>query len=326
MKKLNLGSGLDYRQGWINVELNKKLKADLYFDLRKDFPLEKASFDYVLAQDILEHFTKEDAKRFIKECYRVLKVGGVLELRFPNILQIISQFRKDTEVLIKFLYGNTEVAGELGSHKFGYTEKTIRKLLKESDFWVESIEKKTTNFVVVAKKVKRRKAVFSVVFSGLDSGAWGGAEKFLWQLSEEIKTVGVSSSFLVVESSVFCQKLQSDNRKVSTMPMRMDIIGGLKGLIKFFLFLPYATYLLWKKLKQTKTKGEVILVLPGISDKIILTPLARILKIPVVWLEFSPLSDVFKVNFGIPKALYRLVGFLCDTVFIPKKNCFMKQS
>ncbi|MEM3074693.1 MAG: hypothetical protein QW727_02005 [Candidatus Pacearchaeota archaeon] len=42
MKKLNLGYGKDYRKGWINVEFNKEVKADVYVNLIKNYLLKIA--------------------------------------------------------------------------------------------------------------------------------------------------------------------------------------------------------------------------------------------------------------------------------------------
>ena len=44
MKFLNLGSGLDYRESteeikWVNLDCDRKIKADIYTDLEKNFPV-----------------------------------------------------------------------------------------------------------------------------------------------------------------------------------------------------------------------------------------------------------------------------------------------
>ena len=51
MKKLNLGSGFDYKRGWINVDINnkdiygRKIKIDVKHDLNKSpWPFKKNEF------------------------------------------------------------------------------------------------------------------------------------------------------------------------------------------------------------------------------------------------------------------------------------------
>lgn len=38
-----------------------------------------------MASHILEHFTKEDGRRFLKECYRILAPGGLLHIAVPDM-------------------------------------------------------------------------------------------------------------------------------------------------------------------------------------------------------------------------------------------------
>lgn len=53
--KINLGCGKDYREGWINVDFNKEVKADIYADFTSKLPLKNNYADLVLLDNILEH-------------------------------------------------------------------------------------------------------------------------------------------------------------------------------------------------------------------------------------------------------------------------------
>jgi len=319
-KRLNLGCGIDYKEGWINADLDKSVKADLYFDVRKKFPLKDSQYSYILVQDLLEHLTKEDRRRFLEECWRVLTPGGKIEIRVPNIFQIFRQFRRDPEVLIKFIYGHTEKSGEIGAHKFGYTKESLIKTLKVTGFMPLSLIRETTNYVCIAKKIKKESLPAYILISGQDSGGIGGSEIFLYQLAKQLQKKRIKVSFFTVAVSDFDKYLKKRKEDVLSLSFRMDVIGGWKGFIKFFLYLPAAIFLSLLLLKKFKEKGGDLILIPGFSDKLILTPLAKLTGLSVIWLEYAPLWSVFKRNFYIPKILYRLVKGLPDKVIIPSEN------
>ena len=82
MVKLNLGSGKDYREGFINIDNSPYIKKDLALDLDAyPFPFDDNSVDYVLAMAVIEHL--EDMKGFMEEIHRILKPGGKLRFRVP---------------------------------------------------------------------------------------------------------------------------------------------------------------------------------------------------------------------------------------------------
>lgn len=317
MKKLNLGSGKDYRKGWINVDNDKKIFADYHFDLRDKFPFKDNFFDYILARDVLEHLTRQDAKNFLLECWRVLKVGAKIKIRTHNIFQIFRQFRHDPEVLIKFIYGDTYNNSDLGSHKYAYTAKSLTKSLENIGFKIIKLKKETTNFVCLAKKIKQQKKKVKTLISLQDSGGLGGAERFLFDLGKALRKKGVKVEFTVWEGSDIAQKLSQAGFITRKIPVRMDIIGNLRGLIKFFLFLPLTVFVDLKILKDFRGGGGKVLILTGFSDKVVLSPLAKILGLRVIWVEFAPLTDVFRKNFYLAKVLHRLVKGLVDMLVIP---------
>ncbi len=83
-KKMNLGSGWDYREGWVNADVNEKFKKDAYVNLEKlPLPFEDNSFDYIFTSHTLEHIRRELFGVFL-ELWRVLKPGGILEVRVPH--------------------------------------------------------------------------------------------------------------------------------------------------------------------------------------------------------------------------------------------------
>lgn len=82
MKKYNLGSGQDYKKGWINVDFDKFSGADIVADLDKEwFWGEKNSADFVYAESILEHLYNRI--EFFQKLYCLLKLGGRAKIIVP---------------------------------------------------------------------------------------------------------------------------------------------------------------------------------------------------------------------------------------------------
>lgn len=84
MIKLNLGCGNDYRKGWINVDFNKEVKADVYADFAKKLPFKDNYADVVLLDNVLEHIMPERYFAFLEELYRICKHGAIVHIYTPH--------------------------------------------------------------------------------------------------------------------------------------------------------------------------------------------------------------------------------------------------
>lgn len=76
-KKLNIGSGGVYFDGWLNIDLNSE-KADMKLDVRRSLPFN--NIDLIYCEHFIEHLTKQEAETFIKNCYKILKSNGVIRI------------------------------------------------------------------------------------------------------------------------------------------------------------------------------------------------------------------------------------------------------
>jgi len=83
VKKLNLGCGESYKQGYVNVDFHEHVKQDIVHDLNVlPYPFKDNEFDMIEASHILEHL---DKPLFImKEFHRILKAGGELHIKVPH--------------------------------------------------------------------------------------------------------------------------------------------------------------------------------------------------------------------------------------------------
>ena len=102
MKFVNLGCGSRFHEDWINFDFISNSPFVKQVNLTKGIPLENESIDVVYHSHVLEHFDKSQGEHFIKECYRVLKTGGVLRVVVPDLEQIaINYLQTLNEVLEK---------------------------------------------------------------------------------------------------------------------------------------------------------------------------------------------------------------------------------
>lgn len=89
--KVHLGCGSNYIEGWINVDLDSS-KADVQADLRFPLPYKDACVDYIFNEHFIEHINREDGRKFLAECFRVLKPGGVLRVSTPDLKWLVAQY------------------------------------------------------------------------------------------------------------------------------------------------------------------------------------------------------------------------------------------
>lgn len=98
--KINLGSGKDYKTGYLNIDIRKSVFPDLICDLsqRIVFPLkltltdgrecvlEKGSVEEIVANDVLEHVP--DLEQLMTNCLDLLQVGGKFKINVPYDLSL----------------------------------------------------------------------------------------------------------------------------------------------------------------------------------------------------------------------------------------------
>lgn len=100
--KLNLGCGKQMMEGWINVDMhfNDEVQPDVTCDLRI-FPwsFESGEYSHIRCDNLVEHIDKCYFVDFIRECWRVLAVGGQLWIRVPDVINWpVGAFKDPTHV------------------------------------------------------------------------------------------------------------------------------------------------------------------------------------------------------------------------------------
>lgn len=91
-KLLNLGCGKRFHPYWTNIDFVSTGDGVIAHNLLKGIPFPDNEFDAVYHSHVLEHFSREDGKTFMKECWRVLKKGGVVRVAIPDLEGIIRNY------------------------------------------------------------------------------------------------------------------------------------------------------------------------------------------------------------------------------------------
>jgi len=148
LKKLNIGCGTDYKNGWINIDNNSDnniTQLDLNWDLRKPLPYEDGTIDFIFNEHFFEHLTPEEGVETMKDLYRILKPGGVLRVAMPDLEQIVDNYSNlplDKDPVLKtfkldFIKTRAErinISFRNWGHKWLYDFEELSRRLQQAGF------------------------------------------------------------------------------------------------------------------------------------------------------------------------------------------------
>lgn len=131
LNKLNIGCGLDIREGWINLDSVKLPGVNVVHDLNNlPLPFENDFFDLILCKDILEHIKLVDV---LRDIHRIMKTGGKLIIQVPHFTSkdaFSDPTHKNFFTVHTFRYFTSE---HYRSYYFDYTFSKLEKVYIKFD-------------------------------------------------------------------------------------------------------------------------------------------------------------------------------------------------
>lgn len=127
MKLVNIGCGSNYDNRWINLDLHPS-KFVKHHNIKKSLPFPSQSVDVIYHSHVLEHLTKKEANNFIKDCFRVLKKGGIMRVVVPDLEQICIEYLKnldkgfstsDSKFIARYNWNKIEIFDQILRKKSG---------------------------------------------------------------------------------------------------------------------------------------------------------------------------------------------------------------
>lgn len=83
--KVNLGSGKNYLEGYVNIDVNPMWRPDIVCDI-SNCNIDSNSCGEILAHDVLEHIP--DLVSAMTNCLSMLKEGGTMDISVPYYLSL----------------------------------------------------------------------------------------------------------------------------------------------------------------------------------------------------------------------------------------------
>jgi predicted SAM-dependent methyltransferase len=159
--------------GWDQVllDIDPEVKPDVCLDALKISTMKPAQYDAVFCSHNLEHFYRHDVPTVLAGFQHVLKRGGWAEIAVPDVQALMESMvreGKDLESMwyrcsggpISYhdvLYGWNAMMEEgnlFYSHKCGFTEKSLGRVLREAGFASVRIARDGYNLVAFAFKTR----------------------------------------------------------------------------------------------------------------------------------------------------------------------------
>jgi|ERR1700722_4335444 len=145
--KLNLASGTDIRDGWVNLDVVKKWPCarrgcDIIWDAGKNYiPFPDNSANEIYAGYLLLHLAPCYHKQILAEIYRVLSDDGIVMFGEVDMRIVMTRYMEDPSIknFSELIWGEQgsfhgNDFTEFDKHCQGFTEESLIHLLKTNGF------------------------------------------------------------------------------------------------------------------------------------------------------------------------------------------------
>lgn len=103
IRKLHLGSTFEM-EGF----LNSQIMGDIPIDITKRLPFEDNTIDLIYSSHLIEHIHRREIINFLKDSYRVLRLGGKHIISTPSLTNVINICYGKKKYERKILYEHAE--------------------------------------------------------------------------------------------------------------------------------------------------------------------------------------------------------------------------
>ncbi|MFW9973110.1 MAG: methyltransferase domain-containing protein [Candidatus Odinarchaeota archaeon] len=175
---INLGCGLDNPPNWVGIdggithilmsklpkflakkifskfsmkknytfeEYCKKIKSIplIHHDLRYGIPLNDKVVPHIYSSHFLEHLSRNDAEVLLKNCFRVLKPGGIIRIAVPSLEQTVLEIKASIIAYDKGDYNKIQpyvtskkydYLSQYSSHRYMYNFHSLKESLENTGF------------------------------------------------------------------------------------------------------------------------------------------------------------------------------------------------
>ena len=130
--------------GWTTLDISG---CDICWDLSKKLPFPDNSVHKIYSSHVLEHFTFQEGKRLLDECYRIMVPNGIFSICVPNARIYIEAYIRGEHLAeniyfqYKAAYNNTSridyvnhIAYMDGHHKYMFDGENLLCVLRNQGF------------------------------------------------------------------------------------------------------------------------------------------------------------------------------------------------
>jgi ubiquinone/menaquinone biosynthesis C-methylase UbiE len=127
---IDIGCGENKQPGFLGLDFRMSASVDIVADASM-LPFRDESFEHVFSSHTLEHFSHNEVNRVVAEWVRILKKGGVIEIRCPDLrARALLFFLNPTWYNVINIYGEQNHDGNY--HKCGFSYGILKKILKNN--------------------------------------------------------------------------------------------------------------------------------------------------------------------------------------------------
>lgn len=138
--RLHLACGPHLLDGWANIDLLGSRQVNAW-NLNDGLPVPDHSIEYIFCEHFIEHITRPQAVRLLRECRRVLRTGGVIRLSTPDLRKVVNEYLAantgewhDVEWYPASPCCMLNEAMRMWGHRFVYDKDELIKVFNEAGF------------------------------------------------------------------------------------------------------------------------------------------------------------------------------------------------